>query len=158
MLNKSFPIYFVLFFLIYGCQKNDEGFDPHLINDPTLVVGKWKIRRPSSDKKESFNKSACNINTLIFNVNGQFKIYTDTGLIVGNYLVAGENSIALFSNNNNIGQIINIILVGAIFRLTLHWMIDAVKASMERLTIHMTLQKQLFQTIILSKPCRFIIG
>lgn len=113
MLNKSFPIYFVLFFLIYGCQKNEVGFDPHLINDPTLVVGKWKIRRPSSDKKESFNKTACNINTLIFNVNGHFKIYTDTGLIVGNYLVAGENSIALFSNNNNIGQITNIILVGS---------------------------------------------
>ena len=103
--------------LFTQCQK-DYGIDPHLLDDPSIIVGKWKIRRNTNSKVSQLN---CGITSLQFNSDGSFKIYTAQGLIQGAFNITNETTIQLNVKDTPAGQLTNILISnGAIsFNITL---------------------------------------
>ena len=117
---------FALALMFLQCQK-DYGVDPHLINDPTIIVGKWKIRRNTTSKGSQQN---CGITSLQFNSDGSFKIYANQGLFQGTFSVTNETSIELSILDTPAGQLTNIFISNGVISFTIS-LLDVCDDSLE---------------------------
>lgn len=105
LLQSAFGL---LFLVLIGCAKEETGVDPHLLQDPQLGVGKWKIKRPKSG---NFGKrQTCEITEIIFESNGDFKIYFEDFLLTGSFEITSETSIRLSKENTELGEMTNVVI------------------------------------------------
>lgn len=93
---RFLPLFFV--FILFSCGSN-TGTDPHLSQEEVIeiteinLVGKWKIRRPSSSSKQSEQAKQfyadCTINEIEFFEDGSYLFHVSTAeaqkIYRGNY-------------------------------------------------------------------------
>jgi surface protein len=76
--------------------------------NPTEVVGKWKIRKPeSTSKANKSTKLECGLTDIIFRADGSFSIITSTTTITGQFVFDSNTSISLTQSQSPFGTITN---------------------------------------------------
>ena len=84
--------------------------------NPTGVVGKWKIRKPKSASKTGkaeSNKTAvvnCSLTEIIFRTDGSFTIATGTTTVTGQFIIDSNTSISLTQSQSPFGTITNLVI------------------------------------------------
>ena len=102
--------FFVVSFSLNSCSKDVSGTDPHLLDDPQLGVGKWKIKKPRTGVSFSKGNEGCAITEIIFRSDGVFKIYFGTTFIQGNFEITNETTIELTQESSEVGQMTNVVI------------------------------------------------
>lgn len=96
--------------LLNSCSKEVSGTDPHLLEDPQLGVGKWKIKKRKVGTAVGKKNETCEITEIIFRSDGVFKIYFGNTFIQGNYAITGETTIELSQESTELGQMTNVVI------------------------------------------------
>jgi surface protein len=79
--------------------------------NPTEVVGKWKIRKPeSTSKANKSTKLECGLTDIIFRADGSFSIITSTTTITGQFVFDSNTSISLTQSQSPFGTITNLVI------------------------------------------------
>ena len=86
------------------------GVDPHLLDDPQLSVGKWKIKKRKVGSSIGKGNEGCEITEIIFRSDGVFKIYFGNTFIEGNFEITNETTISLTQESSEAGQMTNVVI------------------------------------------------
>jgi len=93
--------------------------------NPTGVVGKWKIRKPKSASKTGkaeSNKTAvvnCSLTEIIFRTDGSFTIATGTTTVTGQFIIDSNTSISLTQSQSPFGTITNLVITNNFINFSL---------------------------------------
>ena len=78
---------------------------------PNGVVGKWKIRKPSTSSKSGKTiLSECGLAEIIFRTNGTFTMVTSTSTDTGEFVIDSNTTISFTQSGTILGSLTNLIL------------------------------------------------